>query len=242
VTVLVAVPYYGVPDLVERAVCSVLAQTYRDLVCVVIGDGDEPPLAKVKDPRLVVYTLPNNRGAYFSQMVALGASPHEWYAPVAADDWVDPDHIEKLAAHGTDMASGAVWFHLDGRKPKILHKLYEVGMYRTERMLAVGGHNPAERLGQDSLTLRVMRIVAPLEATTEPTYHRYSRPGSLCTDPATKKGSPARNAMRQRNRVIVARCERLRTAERIKEYRASLVPPAIRDELGEHNERLRQLL
>ena len=97
-TVLVCVPYHeSTSHLVEKAVRSILAQTHRDLVCVVVGDGAEPPLAGVKDSRLVVYTNRVNRGAYFSQMVALGASPFEWYAPIASDDWVDPEHIEKLA-------------------------------------------------------------------------------------------------------------------------------------------------
>ena len=242
-TVLVCVPYHASTfDLVEKSVRSILAQTHRDLVCVVVGDGEEPPLAGVKDSRLVVYTNPVNRGAYFSQMVALGASPFEWYAPVASDDWVDPEHIEKLASHGTDMATGAVWYHLGDRPVKVLHKLYEVGMYRTERMLSVGGYNPAERMGQDSLTLKIMRIVAPMGATTEPTYHRVQRQGSLSTHPDTKKGSPAREAMRRRNREIVAVCERLGTTDKIREYRWSLVPEAIRDELQEHNHRLRALL
>lgn len=241
--VLVSVPYHeSTSTLVEKAVRSILAQTHRDLVCVVVGDGAEPPLAGVKDSRLVVYTLPQNRGAYFAQMVALGASPFEWYAPVASDDWVDPDHIEKLAAHGTDMACGAVWFHSGSKPVKILRKLYEVGMYRTERMLSVGGYNPSERMGQDSMLLRAMRIVAPLDATTEPTYHRVQRAGSLCTHPDTKKGSPAREAMRKRNREIVAVCERLKDADKIREYRWSVVPQDIKDELAEHNERLRKML
>lgn len=242
VTVLVSVPYFDTPDLVEKAVRSILAQTHRDLVCLVVGDGDNPPLSKVRDSRLVVYSYPRNRGAYFAQMVALGSSPHEWYAPVASDDWVDPDHIERLASHGTDMATGAVWFHLGDRRPRVLHKLYEVGMYRAARMLSVGGYNPNERMGQDSLTLKVMRLVAPLGATDYPTYHRVQRAGSLCTHPDTKKGSPAREAMRRRNREIVARCEALQTADRIREYRWSLVPHDIRVELEEHQSHVRELL
>lgn len=241
-TVLVSIPTYGVGrELLEKSVRSVLAQTHRDLACVVVGDGEEPPIS-VSDSRLVVYHYPKNRGAYFAQMVALGANPHEWYAPVASDDWVDPDHIERLASHGTDMATGAVWYHSGTKPVKILRKLYEVGMYRTARMLAVGGYNPAERLGQDSLTLKVMRIVAPMDATTVPTYHRVNRPGSLCTSPDTKKGSPAREAMRKRNRDIVAVCERLADAEAIRRYRWTLVPEEIGYELMEHNERLRALL
>ena len=241
-TVLVSMPYYQCAEWVEKAVRSVLAQSERDLCVSVIADGDDPPLGGIRDSRLVVYRLPKNRGAYFAQAVALGANPHEWYAPVATDDWVDPDHIEKLAEYGTDVATGAVWFHLDGRRTKIMRKLYEVGMYRTARMRSVGGYNPAERLGQDSLTLKVMRLVAPMPSTTVPTYHRYSRIGSLCTDPATKKGSPARTAMRERNRAIVAKCEQLGTAEGIRAYRESIIPPSIRDELGEHVERLREHL
>lgn len=242
-TVLVSIPTYGVGRaFLEKSVRSVLAQTHRDLVCVVVGDGEQPPLPPISDSRLTVYSYPRNRGAYFAQMVALGANPHEWYAPVASDDWVDPDHIERLAEHGTDMACGAVWYHSGTKPVKVLRKLYEVGMYRTERMLEVGGYNPNERMGQDSLTLKVMRIVAPLDATTVPTYHRFNRPGSLCTDPATKKGSPAREAMRRRNRDIVAECEKLKTPDRIAPYRWSLVPNDIKDELGEHNDRLRALL
>jgi hypothetical protein len=84
--------------------------------------------------------------------------------------------------------------------------------------------------------------VAPMDATTEPTYHRVQRAGSLCTDPTTKKGSPAREAMRKRNREIVAVCERLGDAEKIRQYRLSLVPEDIGYELMEHNERLRALL
>jgi glycosyltransferase involved in cell wall biosynthesis len=239
-TVLVSIPYYGTPDLIDKAVRSVLEQTHRDLVCVVVGDGDQPPL-DINDSRLVVYSYPRNRGAYFAQMVALGANPHEWYAPVASDDWVEPDHIERLASHGTDMATGAVFYHNGAHPVRILRKLYEVGMYRTARMLEVGGYNPSERLGQDSMTIKAMRLVGPLDATTEPTYHRVNRAGSLCTDPRTKKGSPAREAMRQRNRAIVAWCEG-KTADEIREYRWSLVPQDIKDELGEHNERLRRML
>lgn len=241
-TVLVSVPYYNTPDLVEKAVRSILAQTHRDLVCVVVGDGDEPPLGHIRDDRLIVYSYPTNRGAYFAQMVALGASPFEWYAPVASDDWIDPDHIERHIAYGTDMACGAVYYHNGSKPVKVLRKLYEVGMYRTTRMLDVGGYNPNERMGQDSLTLRVMRLVAPLDATTEPTYHRVNRAGSLCTDPLTKKGSEAREAMRVRNRQIVAECERLRTPDRIRTYRWALVPADIKAELAEHNDRLRRML
>jgi hypothetical protein len=244
VTVLVCIPTYGVGrDLLEKSVRSVLAQTHRDLVCVVVGDGEQPPLPRIRDSRLIVHSYPVNRGAYFAQDVAIWASPHEWYAPIASDDWVDPEHIEKLLALGGDVACGALYYHNDHYPDGIvIRKAYEVGIYRTARYTDIGAHNPAERIGQDSLTLKVMRIVAPVGASTEPTYHRFGREGSLSTHPDTCKGSPARTAMRDRNRQIVVRCIRLKTAERIKAYRMSLVPLPIQAALDEQVELLRAQL
>ena len=252
-TVLVTVPYYRTPELVERTVRSVLAQTYTDLACVVIGDGEEPPLS-IRDDRLIVHTYPQNRGVYFAQDVAIWASPFEWYAIVASDDWVDPDHIERLLERNADLACGALYAHGDGEgycgpgnaghttcRGVLVRKAYEVGIYRTQRYREVGAHNPAERIGQDSLTLKVMRIVAPVGASEVPTYNRLFRDGSLCTSPATKNGSHARMSMRQRNGQIVRECERIAritlgrdaVAARIKAYRDSLVPSEIKAALAE---------
>lgn len=262
-TVLVCIPYYRAGPWVERAVRSILAQTHRDLACVVIGDGEVPPLPPIADDRLVVYSYPVNRGVYFAQDVAVWSSPFEWYAIVAADDWVDPDHIARLVEHNADMACGALRYHNDHFCPgdpghercegSIVRKAYEVGIYRTERYREIGAHNPGERLGQDSLTLKVMRLVAPVGATTEPTYNRLGRAGSLCTDPATDVRSAARIEMRRRNRAIVARCEMIADsppvrrdpaakAARIRRYRESLVPAALRAELDERVDGLRSRL
>lgn len=252
-TVLVAIPYWRADPYVERAVRSVLVQTHRDLVCVVIGDGEVPPLPPINDDRLIVHSYPVNRGAYFAQDVAIWASPFEWYAIVAADDWVDPDHIERLVEQHADLACGALWTHGEGEgycgpdnaghtscRGTLVRKLYEVGIYRTERYREIGAHNPTERIGQDSLTLKVMRIVAPVGASDVPTYNRLFREGSLCTAPETKNGSPARTQMRVRNRAIVRECERIarRTlgrdarASRIRAYRDTLVPREIKDALA----------
>lgn len=259
-TVLVAMPYHeGTAPYVERAVRSVLAQTHRDLVCVVIGDGGEPPL-HVRDDRLVVHTYAANRGPYFAQDVAIWASPFEWYAPVATDDWLDPDHLERLLDQGGDRCSGGVRYHNEHFCPGDpdhvacagtpvpaafaagARKAYEVGLYRTERYTEIGAHNPTERIGQDSLTLKVMRIVAPVLVSDHMTYNRLGRPDSLSTHPDTNRDSPARQAMRRRNRDIVARCLQLRTAARIRQYRDSLIPAEVRDALAREVDAMRDRL
>lgn len=238
-TTLVAIPYWGCPELVERAVRSVLSQTIRDIAVLVIGDGQEPPLAGIHDSRLEVYTLPDNHGPYFAQQVALTASPFPWYAPHAADDWSEPDHLERLFAVGGDaVLTGAVWFHNRSGRVSLHQATYEVGLFATDRLRALGGHNPAERMGQDTLMIRLLRFTGEPRATTYPTYHRIKRPGSLMTANDTAPGSPARNAMRARNRTVLAECVRVERVSEIRRYRESLVPPALADEVREHAARV----
>lgn len=237
-TTLVCIPYFGCPDLIEKCVRSVLTQTERDIHVLVVGDGQTPPL-HVSDSRLEVYVLPENRGPYFAQQVALLASPHRWYAPIGADDWVEPDHLARLFAVGGDaVITGAVWFHDRAGAVKIHEAGYEVGLFATSRLLALGGHNPAERMGQDTLMIRLLRLTGELRATHRPTYHRVKRAGSLMSSPLTGPGSALRNEMRARNREVYATARRLPRISAIREYRESLVPEQIRDEVAFHADSL----
>lgn len=240
-TIAVAMPYYGCPELLERAVRSVLRQTVRDLALIVVGDGEEPPI-RVRDNRLTVMTLPWNRGPYFAQQVILEASPFEWYAPHGADDWSDPDHLQRLVVTGGPaVVTGAVWFHR-GQNVRIHHAPYEVGLFSRDRLLALGGHNAAERLGQDTLLMRLLRLTGPVRTTSHPTYHRVRRQGSLMTDPDTRPGSKARNDVRVRNRAVFRKATELRDPELIRAWRHQRVPGLIRDEVAEQAARLREML
>lgn len=241
-TIAVAIPYYGCPELVGRAVASALCQTVRDIAVIVVGDGEDPPLRGIRDDRLIVMTLPGNRGPYFAQQVILEASPFLWYAPHGADDWSEPDHLERLVATGgSAIVTGAVWFH-HGRIVRIHRAPYEVGLFSRQRLLGIGGHNPAERLGQDTLLMRLLRLTGPVRTTTEPTYHRVKRPGSLMTHPSTRPGSRARNEVRARNRVVFRTARDLGTPDAIRTWRQSRVPPAITAEVAEQSDRLRRML
>jgi glycosyltransferase involved in cell wall biosynthesis len=249
VTVLVCIPFYGAPELLNRAAASVLNQTLGDLELVVVGDGVDPIAtgalhpSSYLDDRCQVYVLPENRGPYFAQHVALLASPHAWYAPVGADDWIEPDHLERLIAVGGDaVITGAAWWHEYDREPYVKESGLEVGLFARDRLLSIGGHNPAERMGQDTLMIRLLRITGELRATHHPTYHRIKRSGSLTTARATRHGSTARNEMRARNRRVFAECECRRDVGPIKAYRESIVPAVIADEVREHAARLAERL
>ena len=232
-TILVVIPYYGVPDLIETCVRSVLRQTVSDLAVLVLGDGEDPPV-HVHDDRLDVLTFADNRGPYWRQQSAILANPFERYAVVGADDWLEPDHFERLlAVGGSAVLTGAVWFHPLHGETSVHRGNYEVGLFGTERLREIGGHNPTERVGQDSLLIHLLRMTGPLEATDHPTYHRVKRPGSLMTSALTGKGTPYRNDVRRRNRVVLAACEG-RPRDGIREYRESIVPEWAR--LGVHED------
>ena len=112
--VTVCVPTYNRgPLLIERAVASVLSQTYANIELMIVGDhcsdNTAELLAEIRDPRLRFYNLPS-RSRKYRQTVENhwfvgGATPAnkamelargQWIARVDDDDTWSPDHIEKL--------------------------------------------------------------------------------------------------------------------------------------------------
>jgi len=254
VTVTVAMPWYGAPELLGRAVRSVLAQTYGDLVLVVVADG-EPitgsllnELAGV-DERCILFALETNRGPYFAQEVVLEATSSEWYAVVGADDWIEPDHVERLlAAMDARRAAvpGSVWWEEEGRDPFVHEGRYEVGVYDPERLRAIGGFNVAERIGQDTLTLKLLDLTGGMvvDLASPPTYHRVRRPGSLTTSPETGFRTRARNEMRRRNRTVFYEAQALTPGklETLASWRRRQMPRDLRDEASMYAASLADLI
>jgi glycosyltransferase involved in cell wall biosynthesis len=236
-------PFYGVPDLVERAVRSVLAQTERDIHLVVVGDGEEPPLRRIRDTRLDVFTMRTNRGAYFAHQLTLLASPHEWWSPHDADDWSDRDHLARLVAKGKPaVVSGAIWFHTTAGTKQHHVATYWIGLYARERLLSFGGFNPSIRVAQDSLTLHMLRLSGSVARQTVPTYHRVKRNGSLTTAPATNFKSAYRKSVREQNRRVIGACKRLPDLAAVRRYREGLVPLDVREAMDEEVGRLRAVI
>jgi glycosyltransferase involved in cell wall biosynthesis len=256
-TVTVAIPWHGRPDLLVHCVETVLAQTFRDIHVVVVGDGEEPPLAHIRDTRLDVWHIPENRGAYYVRQLILLASAHAWHAPIDADDCIDRGHLALMLAQRQRkalVAPNKLCGHVSGRcehRGGVDGRVYgagryHVGLFRRDLLLSVGGYDPAERLVQDTLLLRILRLVYPRYIRTvddpgyleAPTYHRIRHAASLTRDPASNHASDARKAMKKRNRDVVVACAKLRTPERVKAYREGRVPPALADELARHVETL----
>lgn len=112
--VTVCVPTYNRGALlIERAVASVLSQTYENLELMIVGDhctdNTAELLAEIRDPRLRFYNLPSRSRKYTptveNHWFVGGAVPAnkamelargQWIARVDDDDTWSPDHIEKL--------------------------------------------------------------------------------------------------------------------------------------------------
>jgi hypothetical protein len=236
VTVLVAIPYFGVPaELIDRAARHALAQT-ADVVVLIAGDGQAPPVS-VRDDRLVVGTFPRNHGTPFTQQAMLLGSPFEWYAPHGADDFVANDHIEGLLSlcHRA-CGSSVIWYHGPVGKPQLLRSprtWIEFGLFRTETLRSIGGYGAQEPCGQDSLFSSILLKTDGVRLTRRPTYHKQYRADSLTHAPETRQGSPLRLGVKERNREVIIECGRLgwRNRQAIREYRAGLVPPMLSTEL-----------
>ena len=244
--IAVSMPWYRVPaDLFERAVRSALAQDVRDIRLVIIGDGEPAPIP-VRDPRIVTYTLPENRGPYFAHQALILANPFDWFAVQDADDWVDSDHLATLLGIGASAVSqDCVWWHdirtnKNRRGYKRLGR-WHYGLFRTERLRAIGGYDAGRRIANDNHMLRTLAMTGRLASSKKPTYHRMKRRGSLTSAPGTSMQSPARKAERARNKDILEAC-RGRSIGEVRAYRESLVPPEVHEALDVHAKELRILL
>lgn len=97
------IPTRNRPELVCRAVRSVLSQTIQDLECVVVVDGPDEPtlhsLREITDPRLRVIALPENVGGCEARNLGVRLASGRWVAFLDDDDeWLSHKLERQLAA------------------------------------------------------------------------------------------------------------------------------------------------
>ena len=161
--VSVCVPTYNRgPLLIERAVTSVLAQTYTNIELIIVGDhctdNTADLLAQIKDPRLKFYNLPS-RDRKYRQTVenhwfvggaipankAMELARGQWIARIDDDDTWAIDHIEKLlrfAQQGQYEFVSAL--HIEERfgEQKTVEGLRALDSYYTQRSAPINDNSP----------------------------------------------------------------------------------------------------
>lgn len=100
--VSVIIPAYNAERFVGEAIESVLAQTWRDLECIVVDDGSTDATGVIAsgfdDPRVVVVSKKNERTVALARNVGLDAARAPLIAFLDADDVWLPPKLEKQIA------------------------------------------------------------------------------------------------------------------------------------------------
>lgn len=100
--VSVVIPTAKRPDLVPRAVCSVLAQTMADFELIVVVDGPDPEtesaLSRFDDGRLKIIVHPESLGPGMARNTGVAASSSPWIAFLDDDDHWAPRKLERQLA------------------------------------------------------------------------------------------------------------------------------------------------
>ena len=179
--VSVVIPAYRRPDLVERAIRSVRAQTARPAEVIVVDDasGDETgPRAEQLGARVVTHE--RNRGEGAARNSGFDAAGNEWVALLDCDDEWLPDHLETLWAardghvlvgsailgRGSGAKVGRV-YGWTGRRPRVLRGPADVAvpdtkltsssvLVRREAALRAGGFRDRERAADLDMWLRLL--------------------------------------------------------------------------------------
>lgn len=261
--ITVSVPFWRAAATVRRTVESVLRQTHRDLLLVVVNDGDDEQeihraLAGIRDNRLLVRSLARNYGMYFATAVALGATPDALWTQVDADDWIEPDRLEHLAAAiGDADAVFTPWLNhnLDGtthlreiQPPAhqaehgwtLRAVAHMCNLWRTD--FAKRLVHPGCRLAWDQMMTQLAWRFGTIKTLDEPSHHRHMTEGSLMVSAGSGRGSEARRADRRHHKRLwpqLAACSDGRQVGKLLRRDAG---PAVMNQLEEEVQRMRQVL
>ena len=94
-------PVYNRPDLLGRAIDSILNQTVTDFEFIIVDDGSDLETKKVlkeyaaKDDRIRLVYNAKNRGIAFSRQRGIELARGTYIATMDSDDWSVPDRLEK---------------------------------------------------------------------------------------------------------------------------------------------------
>ena len=98
--VSVILPTYNRAAALERAILSVLEQTYPNLEFVVVDDGSTDLTVDIvktfHDERLKLLVLGQNHGVSHARNVGMEQASGELFAYLDSDNWWDPDHLAAM--------------------------------------------------------------------------------------------------------------------------------------------------
>jgi glycosyltransferase involved in cell wall biosynthesis len=102
-TFSIVTPSYNRAWCIERAIGSVLRQSWADFELIVVDDastdGTSEVVARALDPRVRLVRLDRNRGMYGAQVAGIEASRGSFIVLLDSDDELQPHALERFAAN-----------------------------------------------------------------------------------------------------------------------------------------------
>ncbi len=196
---------YQSSDHVDKAIASVLSQTWRNIELIIIDDAstDKTPeqiaLWAQKDSRIRLVTLPRNVGTYAAKNIGLRYATGEFVTCHDADDWSHPLKIERqvtpLLKSRKLICTTSDWIRMQDNGTyyaRPVHPLQRFNpsspLFRRKEVLETTGAWDCVRTGADSEFAARLKIVFGRKAVLrirQPLAFGSHRPGSLMTDAAT---------------------------------------------------------
>lgn len=209
------------PEMLRRAVESVLLQTERRLKLIVVNDGGSRDcwavLDDIGDPRLFRLDMPENRGTYACHAETVRRCTTKWWSPHDSDDWSTSERYSSVlrAAESDSKADvilgGYTNVKPNGARVKVMPyaepketvkaknltfvSIWAGGLWKTEWLRRAGGINGHYRCCYDSALQGLALAFSRVLTVSNAGYHyRRGRDGvSLTEAPETCFGSSYRN-------------------------------------------------
>lgn len=198
--VSVVIPCYNTHAYLNQTICSVRGQTFQNIEIIVIDDGSTDPatidcLNHLGENVLVIHQ--SNQGLPAARNAGFAVARGEFVLPLDADDWLEPDAVEKLInVLKQSPEAGFSFSHIcmEGEGQGVLTKHYNFFeqlflnqlsyclMLRKSLWQAAGGYDETMRRGYEDWEFNIrlgsmgcFGIVVPM-----PLFHyRVSRNGML---------------------------------------------------------------
>jgi len=130
--VSVIIPTYNRTKLLERAVNSVLRQTYKELELIIVNDSSkdetEKVIKKYADDRIKYICHQKNLGGPAARNAGIRAAKGEYVALLDDDDEWFPEKLEKQVKHFSEVSNkvGLVYsgFEVIDMNGNVIHKTY----------------------------------------------------------------------------------------------------------------------
>jgi len=135
-TISVVIPVYNRPQLVERALKSVLTQTLPPTDVIVVDDGSIDATSQILQQykgKVNLITLPKNRGVSFARNIGVNEAKGDWVSFLDSDDEWDPNKLEGQSAYFKNhpfyeiLQSEEIWIRNHKRVNQHKHHLKKSG-------------------------------------------------------------------------------------------------------------------